>query len=146
MILQRVCAFKDARPRCAFSDVVRLNVHQALRGMKPRSRATPQAGTKIRDSADVLPKNVKVVGVGGCGVDYLASVAAYPRPDEKLRTEKLEVSLMLCSDALKCNILLVYKAVSFRDRGGAVDVYADTMVHDLAALSIRLTTSRLPPQ
>jgi hypothetical protein len=25
------------------------------------------------------------------GVDYLASVAAYPRPDEKLRTEKLEV-------------------------------------------------------
>ncbi|KAG2501376.1 hypothetical protein HYH03_001164 [Edaphochlamys debaryana] len=28
--------------------------------------------------------------MGSCGVDYLASVAAYPRPDEKLRTEKLE--------------------------------------------------------
>ncbi|KAG2448408.1 hypothetical protein HYH02_006300 [Chlamydomonas schloesseri] len=37
-----------------------------------------------------LGKRIKVVGMGSCGVDYLASVAAYPRPDEKLRTEKLE--------------------------------------------------------
>jgi hypothetical protein len=29
--------------------------------------------------------------MGGCGVDYLASVAAFPKPDEKLRSEKLEV-------------------------------------------------------
>jgi hypothetical protein len=36
---------------------------------------------------------VKVVGMGSCGVDYLASVAEYPRPDEKLRTEQLEVQL-----------------------------------------------------
>ncbi|CAG9466024.1 unnamed protein product [Pedinophyceae sp. YPF-701] len=34
---------------------------------------------------------IKVVGVGGCGVDYLASVACYPKPDEKLRTQALEV-------------------------------------------------------
>jgi hypothetical protein len=32
-----------------------------------------------------------VVGVGGCGLDYLAAVATYPKPDEKLRTTKLEV-------------------------------------------------------
>lgn len=38
-----------------------------------------------------LPTRIKVVGCGSCGVDYLASVAAYPRPDEKLRTEQLEV-------------------------------------------------------
>ncbi|KAG2424569.1 hypothetical protein HXX76_014449 [Chlamydomonas incerta] len=37
-----------------------------------------------------LGKRIKVVGMGSCGVDYLASVAAFPRPDEKLRTETLE--------------------------------------------------------
>eukprot|EP00195_Chlamydomonas_chlamydogama_P003024 CAMPEP_0202923018 /NCGR_PEP_ID=MMETSP1392-20130828/78228_1 /ASSEMBLY_ACC=CAM_ASM_000868 /TAXON_ID=225041 /ORGANISM="Chlamydomonas chlamydogama, Strain SAG 11-48b" /LENGTH=451 /DNA_ID=CAMNT_0049616679 /DNA_START=76 /DNA_END=1431 /DNA_ORIENTATION=- len=37
-----------------------------------------------------LPKQVKVLGMGSCGVDYLASVAAYPKPDDKLRTETLE--------------------------------------------------------
>ena len=33
----------------------------------------------------------KVVGVGSCGLDYLAVVARYPDPDTKLRTENLEV-------------------------------------------------------
>ncbi len=33
----------------------------------------------------------KVVGVGSCGLDYLAVVARYPEPDTKLRTETLEV-------------------------------------------------------
>jgi len=33
----------------------------------------------------------KVVGMGSCGLDYLAQVAAFPQPDEKLRTERLEV-------------------------------------------------------
>ncbi len=33
----------------------------------------------------------KVVGMGSCGVDYLASVSAFPKPDEKVRSEKLEV-------------------------------------------------------
>lgn len=39
-----------------------------------------------------LAKPIKVVGMGGCAVDYLASVAAYPKPDQKLRSETLEVS------------------------------------------------------
>lgn len=33
----------------------------------------------------------KVLGVGSCGLDYLAVVARYPEPDAKLRTETLEV-------------------------------------------------------
>ncbi|EFJ40764.1 hypothetical protein VOLCADRAFT_84359 [Volvox carteri f. nagariensis] len=37
-----------------------------------------------------LAQQIKIVGMGSCGVDYLASVASFPRPDEKLRTEKLE--------------------------------------------------------
>ena len=32
----------------------------------------------------------RVVGVGSAGVDYLASVAAFPKPDEKLRTDAFE--------------------------------------------------------
>lgn len=33
----------------------------------------------------------KVVGLGSLGMDYLAQVAKFPKPDEKLRTESLEV-------------------------------------------------------
>lgn len=33
----------------------------------------------------------KVVGLGSVGLDYLAQVAKFPQPDEKLRTEKMEV-------------------------------------------------------
>ncbi len=29
--------------------------------------------------------------MGSCGLDYLAQVAAFPQPDDKLRTERLEV-------------------------------------------------------
>ena len=32
-----------------------------------------------------------MVGLGSCGLDYLAQVAAFPQPDDKLRTERLEV-------------------------------------------------------
>lgn len=38
-----------------------------------------------------LPSPPRVVGMGGVGVDYLAAVAAFPQPDDKLRTEALEV-------------------------------------------------------
>jgi len=37
-----------------------------------------------------LPHPIKVVGMGSAGIDYLAQVASYPKPDEKLRTERLE--------------------------------------------------------
>ena len=33
----------------------------------------------------------KVVGLGSVGLDYLAQVVRFPKPDEKLRTEKMEV-------------------------------------------------------
>lgn len=34
-----------------------------------------------------------MVGVGSCGLDYLAQIATWPKPDDKLRTESLEVLL-----------------------------------------------------
>jgi len=44
-----------------------------------------------KDDSSSGSKPAKVVGMGGVGVDYLASVAAYPKADDKLRTEVLEV-------------------------------------------------------
>ena len=45
----------------------------------------------ISDSGDYNTARPKVVGFGSCGLDYLAAVAAFPKPDEKLRTTALEV-------------------------------------------------------
>ncbi|KAF5842011.1 Ribokinase-like protein [Dunaliella salina] len=54
-----------------------------------------QHRTKVSASAGMeggaVPQKIKVVGMGGCNLDYLASVAEFPKPDDKLRTEKLEV-------------------------------------------------------
>ena len=33
----------------------------------------------------------KIVGMGACGLDYLAEIAQFPEPDAKLRTESLRV-------------------------------------------------------
>lgn len=43
----------------------------------------------------------KVVGLGSVGLDYLAQVARFPKPDEKLRTEKMEVLSKAVSCALE---------------------------------------------
>ena len=59
------------------------------------SRSSP-AGRKqrvavTRASAGGSSDAPKVVGVGSAGVDYLASIAEFPKPDAKLRTDALEV-------------------------------------------------------
>lgn len=43
----------------------------------------------------------KIVGLGSVGLDYLAQVAAFPKPDEKLRTKQMEVGSQPC----RCNTL-----------------------------------------
>lgn len=42
-------------------------------------------------ATDIGVSSVKIVGMGSAGIDYLAQVAEYPQPDDKIRTEKLEV-------------------------------------------------------
>lgn len=44
----------------------------------------------MQGATDPLPQAIKVVGMGSAVVDYLAQVAAFPQPDDKLRTERLE--------------------------------------------------------
>ena len=50
--------------------------------------AVASAAATSNDHGTAPPK---VVGLGSCGLDYLAAVAAFPKPDEKLRTIALEV-------------------------------------------------------
>ncbi len=45
----------------------------------------------------------KVVGLGSLGMDYMAAVAAFPKPDEKLRTENLEVGALPPASVLSHN-------------------------------------------
>jgi hypothetical protein len=70
--------------------------------MQPKPQATTaapledqQAGALSllgsRHGAAEPRKPIKIVGCGSSGVDYLASVAAFPQPDQKLRTDTLQV-------------------------------------------------------
>ncbi|KAL4458589.1 hypothetical protein ABPG75_013454 [Micractinium tetrahymenae] len=44
----------------------------------------------MQGCTEPLPRPIKVVGMGSSGQDLLAQVAAFPRPDDKLRTEQFE--------------------------------------------------------
>eukprot|EP00884_Botryococcus_braunii_P008294 jgi/Botrbrau1/17466/Bobra.0054s0053.1 len=44
----------------------------------------------VATSAQPEGNKTKVIGMGSCGLDYLAQVASFPSPDDKLRTERLE--------------------------------------------------------
>lgn len=59
-----------------------------------------------KQGAGPVAKPKKVVGMGSCGVDYLASVAAYPKPDDKLRTEQLEVRQVTTARHRPCHVIL----------------------------------------
>jgi hypothetical protein len=47
----------------------------------------------MQGCSETLPRTIKVVGMGSSGQDLLAQVAAFPSPDEKLRTEKFEAQV-----------------------------------------------------
>ncbi|KAF5482526.1 hypothetical protein F2P56_003086 [Juglans regia] len=53
----------------------------------------PTRNFQVKMSSDSLPppENCIVVGCGTVSVDYLAAVAAYPKPDDKIRTTSLKV-------------------------------------------------------
>ena len=63
-----------------------------LSGGSPRARALSlDLPPRARPAADASPPSI--VGMGSVGLDYLAAVAAFPKPDDKLRTERLEVRM-----------------------------------------------------
>lgn len=69
--------------------------------------------------------------MGSCGVDYLASVAAYPQPDQKLRSDALEVQGGgNCANALTAAARLGLSPVIVTKIGG--DGLGDGILSELA--------------
>ncbi|XP_050206977.1 uncharacterized protein LOC126656447 isoform X2 [Mercurialis annua] len=68
------------------------------------------------DSLPPLPENRVVLGIGGASVDFLAAVASYPNPDDKMRTTSLKVqgggnagNAMTCAARLGLNPRIISK-------------------------------------
>ncbi|GAV74159.1 PfkB domain-containing protein [Cephalotus follicularis] len=54
-----------------------------LRSLKSSTTSTFTASSM---SSDPLPQNPIILGCGGLGLDFLAAVASFPKPDDKIRT------------------------------------------------------------
>ena len=56
------------------------------------ARGAREACVTRRRSSHTVPcaSSVTLVGMGSVGMDFLASVASFPKPDDKMRTEELE--------------------------------------------------------
>jgi len=65
--------------------------------------AVPSTSTSSGNNGDAGKKKKTVIGLGSCGLDYLALVAAFPKPDDKLRTEKMEVIFFPLNSFLFCS-------------------------------------------
>ncbi|KAJ9176518.1 hypothetical protein P3X46_011824 [Hevea brasiliensis] len=68
------------------------------------------------DSLPALPESRIVLGCGGISVDFLAAVAAYPKPDDKIRSTSLKVqgggnagNSMTCAARLGLNPRIISK-------------------------------------
>ena len=67
---------------------------QRATSIPTKTRATSSQNDDSGSSREKKNKKKKtVIGLGSCGLDYLAVVAAFPKPDDKLRTEKMEVRI-----------------------------------------------------
>ncbi|CAN0920384.1 KHK [Linum grandiflorum] len=80
-----------------------------------------------------LPENRVVLGCGAASVDLLAAVAAYPNPDDKIRTTSLKVqgggnagNALTCASRLGLNPRLISKvADDSQGRGVLAELEAD---------------------
>lgn len=57
----------------------------------PSSSRLSQIGPMRCGALPQISDPIKVVGMGSAGMDYLAEVASFPKPDDKMRTENLEL-------------------------------------------------------
>ncbi|XP_004290006.1 PREDICTED: ribokinase [Fragaria vesca subsp. vesca] len=62
-----------------------------LTSSPPRSTRLKMSSSSPSDSLPPLPENRTVLGVGSMGLDFLAAVSSYPKPDDKIRTTSLKV-------------------------------------------------------
>ncbi|KAF8065876.1 STP13 [Scenedesmus sp. PABB004] len=99
----------------------------------PERAAPPRAAAAgFEGCAAPLGRDIKVVGCGSCGVDYLASIAAFPAPDQKLRTDALEVQGGgNCANALTAAARLGLRPAIVTKIGG--DGLGDGIISELQA-------------
>jgi len=89
---------RRARAAPATSRRATVVLRSSLVPIRPRSRGErrslrtfPASSSSSSSSASAAsPREKKIVGVGSAGVDYLASIASFPKPDAKLRTDAFE--------------------------------------------------------
>jgi len=80
-------ARRGENSQALFSSPSKKPIHEA----SARSTAPRAAYAAAAAAAAAAESQPKVVGVGSAGVDYLASVASFPEPDAKLRTDALDI-------------------------------------------------------
>ncbi|VFR00550.1 unnamed protein product [Cuscuta campestris] len=84
--------------------------------------------SKLEMSIPPLPENRIVLGVGSVGVDFLAAVASYPKPDDKIRTTSFQVqgggntgNALTCAAQLGLNPRIISKVANDLQGKGILD-------------------------
>ncbi|XP_068491847.1 uncharacterized protein [Phaseolus vulgaris] len=84
--------------------------------------------SRCRVTMSSHPQNAVVVGCGGVSIDFLATVAAYPKPDDKIRTTNLKVqgggnagNALTCLARLGLNPRLISKVADDSQGRGIID-------------------------
>lgn len=65
--------------------------------MNRRQRHVDSKSTSAAAARNISETNGKIVGLGACGIDTLAVVSSFPKPDDKIRTESSLVCLAAVS-------------------------------------------------
>ncbi|TKY52792.1 Sulfofructose kinase [Spatholobus suberectus] len=105
--------------------IFRVQPHPLLNLYNFRSR---RRKPRCRVSMSSDPQNVVVVGCGGVSIDFLATVAAYPKPDDKIRSTSLKVqgggnagNALTCLARLGLNPRLISKVADDSQGRGILD-------------------------
>ncbi|XP_020224934.1 uncharacterized protein LOC109806830 isoform X4 [Cajanus cajan] len=92
------------------------------------STSTMSRTRRCRVTMSSDPQNAVVVGCGGVSIDFLATVAAYPKPDDKIRSTSLKVqgggnagNALTCLARLGLNTRLISKVADDSQGRGILD-------------------------
>ncbi|XP_012085190.1 ribokinase isoform X2 [Jatropha curcas] len=84
-------------PSSSSSSFRKRSTSTCLLSSSPSSPTTSVSGPRVftvkmsSDSLPPLPESRIILGCGGISVDFLAAVASYPKPDDKIRSTSLKV-------------------------------------------------------
>ncbi|CAH9129446.1 unnamed protein product [Cuscuta epithymum] len=100
----------------------------SLSPSKTNSSLSPARLPKLEISIPSLPEDRIVLGVGSTLVDFLAAVASYPKPDDKIRSTSFEVqgggnagNALTCAARLGLNPRIISKVANDSQGKGILD-------------------------